>query len=217
MSIHSLFSDAGLAQIHAATTAAETQHGGEIVPYLVGRSDDYRIARWRGALLGALMATLVFSVLDSIVQPGWAGGARWLALSTLLGAGLGYCLAWVPAVTRFLAGRAEIDRRVRQRAEKAFLDEEVFDTRARTGILIFLSIAERRALILADSGINKVVPQATWQQLIDELVAGVARGEATEAVCRSIEHCGSVLREYRVAAGEIASNELADAPRIRES
>ena len=78
---------------------------------------------------------------------------------------------------RWLIPRASIDRHVALRAEAAFLEEEVFDTRERTGIMLFLALFEHRALVLADEGINEHVDQSEWQEIVDHLVAGIKNGQ----------------------------------------
>jgi putative membrane protein len=103
-----------------------------------------------------------------------------------------------------------------RRAEAAFLEEQVFRTRDRTGILVFLALYEHRAVILADQGIHRAVPSGLWQELVDELVAGVAAGEAARALERTVRRCGEVLVEHRVARQPDDRDELDDRPRIRE-
>ncbi len=82
---------------------------------------------------------------------------------------------------------------MRLRAESAFLTEEVFATRERTGILIFLALFEHRAVILGDAGIHRKVEEGTWQHLVDDLVAGIRHGRTVEALLETIERCGHIL------------------------
>jgi putative membrane protein len=107
-----------------------------------------------------------------------------------------------------------LDQRVLRRAEAAFLHEEVFKTRDRTGILVFLALLEHRALILADSGIHQVVPKEQWQQLASRLAAGIKDGRAKEALIDTIKACGALLVEHRLDIRHDDTNELADRPRI---
>ncbi|MDX2438077.1 MAG: hypothetical protein QNL88_13630, partial [Acidobacteriota bacterium] len=100
--------------------------------------------------------------------------------------------------------------------EAAFVEEEVFDTRDRTGILVFLSLCEHRAVILADAGINRSVPDGTWQTLVDDLVAGIKAGRAADAMKKTVIRCGEVLEEHEVALRPDDVDELPDAPRVRE-
>lgn len=217
MSIRALFSEADLEQVREAIARAETSNAGEIVPYLVGRVDDHDAARWRGATLGSLMAVLLAVAIHAYGGFWWSADVLWIMLPAFAGAGLGYMLAGVPAIGLGLLTDNDINRRVQLRAEAAFLEEEVFRTRDRTGILIFLAIHERRALILADAGINQAVPDGVWQGLVDDLVRGIRDDRAMEALCATIERCGQVLQQHDVRSGAQGNDELNNGLRIRES
>ncbi len=71
-------------------------------------------------------------------------------------------------------------------------------------------------MILADAGINRSVPEGTWQTLVDELVAGIRAGCAAEAMRKTVARCGEVLVEHEVALRPDDTDELPDAPRVRE-
>lgn len=110
-------------------------------------------------------------------------------------------------------------RRSRRRlplGEAAFLEEEVFDTRERTGILVMLALFEHRAVILADSGIHQNVEPGTWDGLVDELVERIRAGRPAAAMIEVIEKCGEILERGGVERREDYTDELADAPRIRD-
>jgi putative membrane protein len=123
----------------------------------------------------------------------------------------------VPPLRRLLVPRDVLERRVAMRAEAAFLEEEVFDTRDRSGILIFLALFEHRAIVLGDSGINQVVPQAEWKSIVDDLIAGIRAGNAPGALVAAVERCGRLLEERGVRIRPDDQDELPDAPRVRES
>lgn len=212
-----LFSDTDLESIRAATAAAEEKTSGEIVPYLVESISDHPEVRYKGAVFGALLASLLAGALHGF--GGFWGGAgfTWITVPTLAGLIVGWWLATIPAVGRRLIQDDDMDRRVRLRAEAAFLEEEVFRTRDRTGILIFLALWEHRAVILGDEGIHRSVPKGAWQQLVDDLVAGIRDGRATEALVDVIDRCGDLLERRGVERRSDDEDELPDAPRLRES
>lgn len=212
-----MFSDADLARIRDAAREAELRTSGEIVAYLVSRVDDYDEAAWKGAALGALAAAGTGGFVH------WLGGfwgvpaVLWMTLPAFAGAVAGYLLVKLsPAVERWLIPAASLERRVRVRAESAFLDEEVFDTRERTGILIFLTQFEHRALILADTGIHRKVGEGEWEQQVRSLVEGIRAGRTTEALVEVIGNCGKLLEQHGVARRADDRNELSDEPRISE-
>jgi putative membrane protein len=216
MRLRTLFSEADLEAIQTATAAGESRTAGEIVPYIVERVIESDTARWRGATLGALGAALAAGLFDAFGDF-WGGfGVLWITLPAVVGAGAGYLVAGLDVVGRRLIPEDHIERSVQLRAEAAFLEEEVFATRDRTGILVFLALFEHRAVILADEGIHRSVPEGEWQHLVDDLVAGIKAGRAAGALVEAITRCGGLLEQYEVERRPDDEDELPDAPRIRE-
>ncbi len=216
MKIKRFFSAADLESIRQTTTDAESRTGGEIVPYIVERVIDHDESRWRGATLGALAAALAAGLVNAF-GTFWGGyGVWWITLPAVAGAGLGYLLAGLDAVGRRLIPEDHLERYVGLRAEAAFLEEEVFSTRDRTGILIFLALFEHKAVILADEGIHRVVPSDVWQRLVDDLVAGIKAGRGIETLREVITRCGDILAEHELELRPDDEDELSNEPRIRE-
>lgn len=206
-----------LAAIREATRAAELRTSGEIVPYITGRVDSHGEARLAGAVYGALSSSLLAG-LAHWLGGHWGGfGIAWITLPTLLGAALGALAAGFGPLGRRLVPAEDLDRRVRLRAEAAFLEEEVFKTRHRTGILIFIALWEHRAVILGDEGIHRAVPEGTWDSLVSDLVQGIRQGRARQALIGAIGRCGELLESHGLELLSDDEDELDDAPRIRES
>jgi putative membrane protein len=216
MGMRAVFSESDLEAIRRATADGERRSGGEIVPYIVDRVVDSDEARWSGATLGALGAALVAGVVHAFGDY-WGGfGVWWITLPAVVGAGTGYLAAGLDAVGRRLIPEDRLERAVDSRAKAAFLEEEVFATRDRTGILIFLALFEHRAVILADSGIHSSVPEGAWQRVVDGLITGIKAGRAAKALEKAISDCGDLLEEYGVERRTDDEDELPDEPRIRE-
>jgi len=102
-----------------------------------------------------------------------------------------------------------------QRATAAFVDQEVFRTRDRTGILIFLSLLERRVVVLADAGINARVPQVEWDAIVALVVAGMRQGQPGPALATAIRRSGDLLAAHRFERRPDDRDELADDLRQR--
>lgn len=186
--------------IRAAVSEAEQRTSGEIVPYFVESSDAYAGALWKGIALGAFAGALVAEGVYFL--GGFWGGLipLWIALPAAAGGALGFLLtAYVPAVKRWMAGDGLLDLRTRQRAEMAFLEEEVFHTRDRTGILLFLSQFEHRVIVIGDSGINRQVEQGQWDGIVKTVAAGIRAGRPGEALVEGIRQCGELLERHGVA------------------
>jgi putative membrane protein len=215
-----VLSEADLERVRAAVAEAEQKTSGEIVPYIVPRSSGYEIALWRGAVLGALVVTALTLVLLQAYGGwglGWAYTAWGMAMLTAAGGALGAVVpAFVPAVRRGLAGRRRIAHRVHQRAEVAFLEEEVFATRARTGILLFISLFEHRIEVLGDTGVNAAVRPEQWEEIVGLLRDHIRQGQLADGLVAAVDRAGCLLEECGLAVHADAPAELGDDVRLRQ-
>ncbi len=212
------FSEQDLERIRTAVAAAERSTSGEIVPFLVDRSDPYSVAMWRGAVLAATIV-LAIVLLFLQVYEGW--GYAWLhtpwgpSLVTLVGAIAGYVIvALVPAVRRLLAGDDLMTRSVHNRAMRAFVEEEVFKTRDRTGILIFLSLLEHRIEVIGDEGINRAVQPDDWTDIVEAIRNGIKSDRLVDGLVEAIEKCGHLLEHHGVEIRPDDTDELSNTLRI---
>ena len=212
--------DADQARIKEAVSAAERRTSGEIVPYIVGRSGGYEVAVWRAASILASFA-MATGLAVAWAYEGWGYGwlyAGWgVALLGFVGGTVGALLAqYVPALKRLFAGQARIARRVDRRAGLAFLEEEVFHTRDRTGILLFVSMFEHRIVVLGDSGINEKVEQSDWEAVVATIRRGILSGHFADGLVEAIEQCGALLETKGVAVKPDDFDELEDDVRVRD-
>lgn len=217
MNVHRVFPPAELERVRAAARAAEERTGGEIVAYVVGRSDAYEGGAARAALGGAIFAALAAGLAHSAFGV-WGGfGPVWITLPVLAGTLLGWALAaFVPRLAALLTREEAVERRVAGRAAAAFLEEEVFATRDRTGILLFLSLLEHRVVVLADSGIKAKVSNQEWEGIASDLAAGMRRGRAADALIEAIDRSGRLLEAAGIARRSDDVDELPDALRLRD-
>lgn len=215
--ISKLFSAADLERISAAVHDAEKRTSGEIVPYVVEQCDDYEFAEWRGGALLALLTAIVLMFLHSYTAVWLPIDLAGKLLAVLIAFGAGMLLVkYVQSLKRNLAGSAAIERRLHQRASEAFVAEEVFLTRDRTGILLFLSLLERRVLVLGDAGINQKVKQEEWQDVVATVVSGIRAGSPVDGLVNAIQKCGALLERRGVNVRADDRDELSGALRIKD-
>ncbi|WP_020677736.1 TPM domain-containing protein [Geopsychrobacter electrodiphilus] len=190
MSAKEFFTPAEQARIEAAVREAESRTSGEIVPMLVDDSYDYPRSEILGAGLFALATATSLS---------WAffGESLWhfLWLFALSYFPFKLLIRKLPNLKRRLIHPAEISEEVKERAIVAFLENGLHHTRDETGILILLSLFERRVYVLADRGINNAVAHDTWDGVVDTITRGMLQGDACSALCSAIETCGQLLQE----------------------
>ncbi len=210
-----LFTRKDLDHISAAVHEAEKKTSGEVVPYLVEHSDHYDEAELRAALVCGLLPLIILTVLRWLTEV-WIGiSPVGVVLLTMLGMVVGWTAAWlVPPIKRFFAGKHLMDRRVAQRAAEAFISEEVFRTRHRTGILLFISVFERRVLVVGDSGINASVKKSDWDAVVKRVVDGIRTRRTTEGLLEAIAMCGSLLQKHGLTRTRDDTDELPDNLRI---
>ena len=93
-------------------------------------------------------------------------------------------------------------------ALEQFMVRRVGRTKNRTGVLIFVSLAERYARIIADDGVAQKVSKAEWQAAIDALVSHMRGGRIAAGLAAAIGQCGTVLAAHVPPDG--SPNELPD-------
>jgi putative membrane protein len=204
------FTDEERAKIKQAVQEAERRTTGEIVPMIVPSSARYREAGYRtGLILGWLTLAALLTVETYWLPWGWhAGNAGWLLLAVVVAYGVGQWLGTIPIVIRLVTSRERLAQKVKLRAEQAFYRHGLHKTKGRTGILILVSLLERRVHVLADKGINDLVPPGTWDGLVSGILDGIRTGKQTDAICEAITKCGALLAQVSPAGSGENPDEL---------
>lgn len=219
MNLKQKFTEADLHRIKAAVKEAENKISGEIVPVFVERSGFYSTAVYKGALVMATISFVFMILIDRYVITDVSSTLYYdpvfIFFVVVLGGLLGALLPVVfEQVKRVLIGQKLMDECTRQRAENAFLEEEVFNTRHRTGIMIFISFFEHEVIVMADRGISKVVDQKEWDKIVSELVQNIRAGKLVDGIEAGIKRCGEILLEKGFLKTADDVNELRDDLRI---
>lgn len=187
-------------RIASAIRAAEERTSGEIFCVVAAASSRYEFVAIARAALIALAAPVPLFFLTDL----WADQIYYVQLAVFLGCAIVFSLPWLrhPLVPR----RIKKDRASAE-ARRQFAAHGLHLTAARTGVLIFASIAERHVEVIADAGINSKVPQAVWDDAVAALIKAIKTGEAAEGFVQAIGICGDVLAEH-FPPGAINPNEL---------
>jgi putative membrane protein len=196
------------ALVSAAVAKAERISDGEIVTIVAQRSDAYHDVALHYAVLAMLLVPAGWAVAPQSVVD-WFSGLLlgWNAEPTrqqvmlylfakLAGTFLAVriLLAWRPLRMALTPGRTRT-RRVHRRAVETFRASCELKTRGRTGILLYLSLAERRAEIVADKAIADKVGPEVWGEAMAVLIAEVKAGRPGQGLALAIERIGAVLAE----------------------
>jgi putative membrane protein len=189
-------------RIAAAIRAAEAKSSGEIVCVLAQTSSD-------AGALPVLIAALAALALPWVLVAFTAMPVEhMLSLQVLLFLALTVTLC-LPRVRVALLPRAARRHVAHRAAMEQFTIRGIARKRERTGILIFVSLAEHYARIVADEGIAAKVSQKEWQDAVDALIAHTRDGRIADGFVSAIERCSAVLSRHFPRTGEI-DDELPD-------
>lgn len=220
-----------LAAVEAAVREAETRTTGEIYCVVADDSSDYHGTPIAWAAAIALLAPAVLLLAgvqvtapDMLSLGGWTADqveevGEATARAALFGALLLQAVLFVLTlaivsirpVRHALTPRGMKRDRVLKRAEEQFLAKNLQSTRERTGVLIYVSVAERMAELIADEAIHAQVAEGTWDQAMAALTDGLKRGEPAAGFTAAIGQCADVLAERFPGRVGDNPNELPDA------
>ena len=193
-------------RVSAAVAEAERRSDGEIVAIVAPRSDAYHDVAAHYAVLAMLLVPVKLALLpQSWID--WAAGLAlgWnpemtrgtlmiilvvlLALAFLI---VRLILAWMPLRMALTPGRTKT-RRVHRRAIELFRTGCELKPKGRTGVVLYLSMLEHRAEIVADEAIATRVEPETWGEAMAVLVDEVKAGRPGEGLAKAVEKIGDVL------------------------
>ncbi|EEZ33679.1 Hypothetical protein BROD_2370 [Brucella sp. NF 2653] len=208
MTHHALIGADDHARIAEAIREAEAETSGEIYAVLARSSDDYFFAAGFVATCGILIASVFAAFL-----------AHWywfdirlpiFGLAVLAAFVSAMVLLWfVPSIRMLLVPRRIRYKRAHLNALQQFLARNVHITEQRTGILLFVSMAEHYAEVIADAGINVRVEQEEWNAIVSTLIHHASRAAVGEGFVEAIGQAGKLL-SHHFPAGDDDVNELDD-------
>lgn len=196
--------------ITGAVHAAESKTSGEIVPLVVSESYTYPMAAIRGGILISLPLALLLTA--PVAGMFWLHPCNMWVFLLLM-----FPIFWAsflviqrfPRLKRFFLFQKEMTEEVEEAAHVSFFTEGLYKTKNANGILLFISLLERQAWVVADSGINDRIPVEKWKDAISIVIKGVNEKKQSRAICQAITQIGNILqKEFPIQAGD--KNELHD-------
>ncbi len=175
-------------RLERAVSEAEQAGVGEIAVAVVRSCDDYDAVGWRLGMVSAAVAFLALAIFAPPL-PAWAYLAA-LAFGLLAARGL----ARRDAVRRRLLSRSLVDLHVRARARRCFSELGLGRAHQQRGILIFLTLFERRVVVLAGDGFDRGLDSdGTWAGVVEEAIAGLREGRVADGLAAAVRRCGGIL------------------------
>ncbi len=192
-------------KISSAVKNAEGKTSGEIATAMIKESYDYAIYELMfaviiGFLYFVIMMFFVGNVEQLLQEKFWDYSVNYLVMfygfSTFIVITIFYFIGNISSIDRLIVPKKLRNRKVQERATRYIMESGVYNTKDRTGILIFISIMERRVELLADSGINELISPEKWQNIVDNIIKGIRQKEIVDHLVESINECGNLLAEH---------------------
>jgi putative membrane protein len=172
----------------AAIQQIEARSSAEVVIVVRRRS----APAWGAALVALAVAALATLAVELFAP--WTFDLIWILIDpVLVGAACAVAALRVPWLARHLSLRRAQRRSAEVAARVAFFDKGIRRTRDRTGILVYVSLVEREAVVLADDGVMRAVPPEEWAKALETLAATVGEGATAESLASHIAALGDVL------------------------
>jgi len=173
-----------------AIAKVESSTSGELITVIAHDSDSYLYIPVLWAALAALLVPLIFWLSD-----------QWYSLEVIyltqfvVFLSLGFVFRWDPIKMKLIPKQVKYLRAGRV-AREQFFSQNLHQTTGRTGVLIFVSLAEHYVEIIADKGINDVVPEDAWEQAVSDFLEKVKAGQLAEGFLAVVKDCGELLKEH---------------------
>jgi len=180
----------------------------QIVLAVVKRSDSYAEIPWKAFAMTASVAGIA-AIITGTLMNYWVSKSDILiaiAATLLAGALLALVSVFVPAVARFFLSDHRAEEEVRQYADSLFLERQLFATGERMGVLLLVSLFERKVVIVPDTGLAKKLTQEEMQQIIAPMVTCLRKKMLARAFEEGLAQFSAMMRD-QVSSG-VYENEL---------
>jgi len=192
---------------------AEKRTSAQIVLAVVRRSDVYAELPWIAFALGASLTGLAVVLADAFSSDWPSRSALLVQVASILGVGalLALLTVLIPGFARFFLAGHRAETEVRQYAESLFLRKELAATAGRTGLLLLVSLFERRVIVLPDKGLDPRLAGGEMRAVITGMKPLLADGEWTRALDTGLDRLIEALESSAKGGPEGAGrNELGD-------
>jgi putative membrane protein len=211
------FNDEQKQNVEQAVKDLELESSGEIVVYFARKSDSYQQGSWKLSVILGLLGLIAVISLSYLWMLPSAFSVMNIAMFVLILIILGPAITYFfPSVRLAFVPLNVMDHRVVTKARDVFLQEEIFNTIDRTGILIYVSELEKRVQVLGDKGISSVIQQDDWNKVLSMFTDGIKQGNPANGLVNAINECKHLLLANGFVVREDDTNELSDTMIIEE-
>jgi putative membrane protein len=198
-------------KVKAAVEAAEKRTSGEVVCVLARQSGDYLETplAWAGGI--SMIVPAVALILGWLPGPitklleGWTIAHTGAVDSAVAHALTAYVVVQailfiittliisIPSVRLALTPTALKREHVQRRAREQFAAQGMYLTQERTGLLVYASLAERQAVVIADQGVAAKLPAKSWDEVVVALTNGMKASDPGGGFAAAISKAADLM------------------------
>lgn len=213
------FDDADRRRVNQAVRQAESATDAEIVPVVARCSGRYDRAEdvvglWFAAL-AMILVWWIYPLPNSETDSWHSPSPVWQLVALIAGALCGFLIGAfiatrVDSIRRLFTPTVQMREEVYSRAREIFFDRRIHHTRSGSGVLLYVSLLERRAAVIADQRVLDQLGQQQIDELCSELTRRLQEANVIDALCDTVQLAGQHLSRV-LPRGDDDVNELADA------
>lgn len=197
--------------LNQQVTETEKRLDAQIVLAVIKRCDSYAEIPWKAFAFGSSVAGFI-TFLINVTYPVWVTNLSILySVGAVLAAGilLSLCTVFIPVFARIFLNNHRAETEVKHYAHSVFLEHEVFATRNRNGLLLLVSLFERKVYLLPDSGLHAVLGKKEIHQVIEPMQHSLKHGEIKKGFEEGLAGLVKIL-EKPGSMPSVKLNELSD-------
>lgn len=175
------FNESEVSKVEVAVGEAEKVTKAEIVPFVTRKATSPQ--RTDLNRLGAILQVLFYGLLVAVVVTGDQSN---LVIVAVIG-------IWLAKIRTQVIKNKYLDDLVWQRAVREFQESKMYKTVNQTGVMIFLSLEDKKVVILADPRVDEKVPKGTWDQLSNHMVEEISKNGVPKAFVSTIQELSCIL------------------------
>jgi len=205
------FTEEDKKRIEESVKKVEKRTSGEIVTYFAHKSDNYYEAPFIASSISAILSLVFINILSHFwLLPFEFNILNFSAIILSIMVVIFLAVQFIPLFKHAFISEKREGQMAAKKAVEVFVNEEVFNTKDRTGILIFVSEFEQKVEVIADSGINNKVEQEDWNEIVETIIKSIKNKKVVDGIVSAIEKCGELLLKNDFIITKDDTNELSD-------
>lgn len=214
MNVKQYLPESAQENINKAVSESEKKINAEIVPVFMVNSNNYEEAPLKGAVISMVVTGLAILTYDHIrdwyesifLQHDWL-----FLLAIMIGGIIGYVVVSLVPIFKFIfSSEAKRTKSSKVMAESVFAEFKLYETTQRNGILVFVSLFERRIHIIPDRLLDEAIPKDEWTKIINNMKPNLKSKQYEKAFLESIREIENLLLKYNFSGSSNRKNELPD-------